>query len=281
MKLNKNSRNILVTGAGSGLGFAVVERLIQNKNNRVFGTALDEKEAKTLQKKFGERFFPIIVDVRNESNTVSAASKLEHLLKGEGLSALMNIAGIVTNGPLNDMTSTDFQNVINVNLIGIHNMCRSVLPLLVKGKGRIVNISSQGGSRTLPFNGVYSASKFGVEALSTAMRLEFYCLGIKVIVVAPAMINTPMATKIQNDLKRKPSLKVYEEPLLRFLAKAENSFRHGIPVEKVADTIIRATTLKNPSHRYDIHQNWWRDYLLMKLLPTKWKDFIFRKTFGL
>ncbi|BDA77429.1 short-chain dehydrogenase/reductase [Leptospira kobayashii] len=272
---------VVVTGAGSGIGYAISERLVSD-GYKVYGTAIHKEEADRLQKEFGASFFPIIVDIREEKTIQAAIATITHRNGEEPVEAVINVAGIVQNGPLCDVSSDEFKNILSVNVVGMHNISRAFLPFLMRAKSpRIINISSTGGQRTLPFNGAYSASKFAVEALSSAMRMEYHCLGIKVVVVAPSMVKTPMTNKIQEDLKKDPSLTIYKKPMLRFLKRAEQVFQNGPSVQLVVDQVIHALTKKNPKDRYVIYQSWWRDYLLMKILPVRKREEIFRKVIGL
>ncbi|TGK91551.1 SDR family NAD(P)-dependent oxidoreductase [Leptospira brenneri] len=276
-----SSEYILVTGSGSGIGYALSEHLIK-ENYKVIGTVIHKEEATQTKEKLGNSFHPIILDIRDENSVLKSVKSVKEILNDEPLKAVINVAGIVSNGPLCDLESNEFSNLLHVNVVGLHNVSRAFLPYLVKAKKpRIINISSTAGQRTLPFNGAYSSSKFAVEALSSVMRMEYHCLGIKVVVVAPSMIRTPMSAKIQNDLKKSPSMSVYQKPLQIFLQKAELSFQNGPPMDSVIQKIILALTKKNPKPRYVIYQSWFRDYLLTKILPVKTRESLVRKALGL
>ncbi|EPG65727.1 SDR family NAD(P)-dependent oxidoreductase [Leptospira wolffii] len=272
---------ILVTGAGSGIGLALSERLLR-EGYKVLGSAIHQEEANQLEVKLGGFFKPIILDVRNEKSVLDAVKTASIILGKDPLQAIINVAGIVQNGPLCDLSSDEFKNILEVNVVGTHNISRAFLSLITNSKSpRIINISSTAGQRTLPFNGAYSSSKFAVEALSSIMRMEYHCLGIKVIVVAPSMIKTPMTTKIQNDLKKEPSIKIFRQPMLNFLKKAEESFQNGPPMDLVINIILKALKKRNPNPRYVIYQSWLRDYLLTKVLPVNVRESLVRKVLGL
>ena len=273
------ARHVVVTGAGSGIGNAVARELVR-RGHVVFGAAISDAEAQTLSRDLGERLTPFVVDVRDERSVQAAAAQVAGQLGDRPLHALLNIAGVISNGPLADLPADEFSGVLAVNLVGMHAMTRALLPQLRPG-GRVINMSSASGSRTMPFTGAYSASKFGVEALSAAMRMEFAALGVDVVVVAPGLINTPMAGKIQADLAREPSLPEYREPLRRFLAAARESAEHGIPIERVVATIAGAVEAPRPRRRYDLHHSVLRDVVLMRLLPTGRREAIVRRRLAL
>ena len=271
----------MVTGAGSGIGRAVTISLLE-QGYTVFGAAITRQEADQLKHDLVGDFVPVLLDVRDEDSVRAAAVQVAEELGGRPLKALLNIAGVITNGPLVDLTAQTFQQVLAVNVIGMHAVTRAFVPLLREHPhARVINMSSASGSRTMPFTGAYSASKFAVEALSTAMRMEFAPLGIDVVVIAPGLINTPMATKIKQDLAQPPSLPVYAEPLRRFLQRTEDSAAHGIPMRRVVDTIVGAVQDTAPAGRVELHNNFLRDVILMRVLPTRHREAIVRKTLAL
>ncbi|HPA08894.1 MAG TPA: SDR family NAD(P)-dependent oxidoreductase [Methanoregulaceae archaeon] len=265
----KQEHCVMVTGAGSGIGYAAAQALL-NQGYAVFGGAIDQAEADKITQSFGNLVTPVILDVGNEDSVQAARDQVGNALNGRPLVALLNIAGVITNGPLVDLSAGKFQQILTINVIGTHNVTRAFLPLLMKHAGsRVINTSSSSGTRTLPFTGAYSASKFGVEALSTAMRYEFKMLGIHVVVIAPANIKTPMAEKIQNELKKEPSLAVYKKPLQLFLANTVDSFTtKGISPERVAEAFVKAVTSEKPARRYEVHSSYFRDAILMRKLPV-------------
>lgn len=270
---------VFITGSGSGIGRAVTEKLVAN-GYTVFGGAITDAEAASLRGELTGDFTPIVIDVRDERSVRDAAAQVAEQLGERPLAAVLNVAGIITNGPLVDLSTETFRQVLAVNVIGMHTVTREFLRFLQPG-GRVINMSSASGSRTLPFTGAYSASKFGVEALSTAMRLEFAPLGIDVSVIAPGLINTPMAGQIRQELQTAPSLPEYREPLRRFLKGTEKSLRNGIPIERVVETIIGAVEDPEPEARYELHNNYLRDVVLMRILPVGIREKLVRRALRL
>lgn len=275
------ARNIMLTGTGSGIGRALAERLV-GAGHTVVGGVISSEEGDAIAHALGPRFHPVVIDVRSESSAQQAALQVSALLNQEPLSGLANIAGVITNGPLMDLDAQTFQNVLAVNVVGVHNVTRAFLPLLRQaGRATVVNMSSASGSRTMPFTGAYSASKFAVEALSTAMRLEFAPVGIAVSVVAPGMIHTPMAEQIHSDLRKPSSDPVYAVPLQHFLGGAVKASRHSIPMERVVSVFEAALTSGRPAIRYALHNNFLQDVVLLRMLPIRVRDAIIRRVLGL
>lgn len=269
---------VFVTGAGSGIGRAVTARLL-SAGHTVFAGVISKQEAAGLGDLSGA-LNTVQLDVRDAQSVQDAVAVIEAALDGRKLHAVLNIAGVTTNGALVDLDPATFANVLAVNVVGMHTVTRAALPLLAVG-GRVVNTSSSSGSRTLPFTGGYSASKFAVEALSTAMRMEFAALGIHVSVIAPSPIQTPMADRIHRELAKPPSLPVYEEALRRFAEGAKQSFANGVPLERVVDALVDAVEADKPQRRYELHSNYLRDVVLMRVLPVGIRETLVRKKLAL
>ncbi|MDF3309701.1 SDR family NAD(P)-dependent oxidoreductase [Rhodococcus sp. T2V] len=276
----ENGRSVFVTGAGSGIGRALVLVLL-DCGYHIFAGVIDETEANGLLESFSPaRLTPVVVDVRDETSVENAAQKIRCHLQEQKLTAVCNIAGVIVNGPLADLSGTDFLNVLAVNVVGIHNVTRAMLPLMGPGS-RVINMSSASGVRTLPLTGAYSASKFGVEALTAAMRMEFRPLGIGVTAIAPGMVDTPMAARIQQELAAEPSLPVYSEPLRRFLTKSIASAADGIPMRRVTRAFVGAIVTRRIAPRYDLHHSYVQDAVIMRMLPIGLRERIVSRVLAL
>lgn len=273
-------RTVLLTGAGSGIGYAVAKQLA-GQGYRVFAGVLNQPERDRVAE-LGGNIMPIEFDVSDEGDVQRAFINIASQLDGRPLWALLNIAGVTSNGPLLDLDAKTFSQLLSVNLVGVHNVTRAFLPLL-QGieNSRVINISSASGSRTMPFTGGYSASKFGVEALCAAMRMEFKPFGIKVVTIAPGLINTPMAEQIKRELSRPSSNPAYAKPLKLFLEKTLESSKRGIPMERIVATITNAVACAKPKRRYELHHSYIRDVLLMRLLPVGVRESIVTNILGL
>lgn len=168
---------ILVTGASSGIGLACANAL-QANGHIVYGSARDLKRLK------GTPFKPIELDV-TQDDSVKAA--IDAIIKAEGkLDVLVNNAGNGVAGPAYAMPVENAKEQFEVNFFGVVRMCGAVLPgMIAKGQGLIVNISSLAGLFGLPYQSMYSASKYAIEGYSQSLRMELRNTGIKVSIINP------------------------------------------------------------------------------------------------
>lgn len=272
----------MLTGAGSGVGYALTRRLV-DLGCDVFAGVIDETEHTRLNEAFaGESVTPILIDVRDDASVEDAAAQVATALRGRPLKALLNVAGVIWNGPLIDMSAKAFEQLLAVNLLGVHRTTVAFLPLLRVGSGAtIVNMSSQSGARTMPFAVGYSASKFGLEALTNGMRLEFAPFDIRVCVVAPGLVHTPMADRIAADLDTPPSDPVFREPLKRFRHRTVQGIAKGIPMSRVVATFVHILETDRPKPRYSLQQDVLRDLVLMTLLPAWLREILVRRALAL
>ena len=138
---------------------------------------------------------PLIIDVTDESTISAAAAAVADAVGDRGLAGLVNNAGIGVPAPIEFQPMADFRTQLEVNLFGPVAMIQAFLPLIRRGGGRIVNVGSIGGMLVLPLNGAYSASKFGIRAISDALRLELRQWNIHVSLIEVAPVKTAIFGK--------------------------------------------------------------------------------------
>ena len=167
---------VLVTGASSGFGQAIAEEL-RLRGHRVYGTSRNPAAA-------GDCGTLVAMDVNDDA---SVAAGVAHVLADAGrIDAVVNNAGLGYAGALEDTTVEEARWQFETNLFGVHRVCRAVLPhMRERGAGRIVNMSSLGGLVTVPFQGMYCASKYALEAYTQALRMEVRPFGIQVAMIEP------------------------------------------------------------------------------------------------
>src|SRR5574341_29762 len=178
---------IVITGASTGIGEACALYL-DELGYRVFAGVRRPSDGETLKAKASARLTPVVMDVTDVASIDRAVETVKQAVGSVGLAGLVNNAGIGVGGPLEVVPLADLRKQFEVNVIGQVAVTQAFLPLLRQGRGRIVNMGSIAGRVVMPFMGPYSASKFALEALTDAMRLEFQPWGIQVSIVEPGAI---------------------------------------------------------------------------------------------
>ena len=256
--LTNKSRTVLVTGTSSGIGRGLCQALIK-KGYKVFGTVRNRKDATELKKEFGENLDALLVDVTDEKQVVKAKERVQNYLNGKPLTALINNAGIATLGPVEFLPTSDFKKQIDTKILGTFLCTKIFLPLLgtdsnlIGNPGRIVNISSiLGGKIGSPFMSGYCASKHAVEAFSESLRRELKPYGIKVIIVAPGSVSTPIwkEVKKQKDQNKYNKTK-YGISFKKILNSLESFDQNSLSMNQLTSIIIKSIEIKNPKIRYN------------------------------
>ncbi len=182
---------ILITGGTSGIGKATAEKLASNGHNIII-TGRRKKRLKKLSeewsKKYGVEVETLKFDIRDFKDTRKAVSKIEE--KGLLIDVLINNAGLASGlSKIQDGDIEDWNKMIDTNIKGLLHATRCIIPLMIKrGKGHIINIGSIAGKEVYPSGNVYNASKFAVEALTKAMRLDLSGHNIRVSQVSPGHV---------------------------------------------------------------------------------------------
>ena len=193
---------------------------------------------------------------------------------------MINNAGIAIGGPVEALTLTNWRDIFDVNVFAVVSITNRFLPLIRAAKGRIVNIGSISGRIASPYLGPYCASKFAVRAFSDSLRREMRSFGVKVILVEPGPISTPIWEKsmdqsmnIQKQLS--PELaKAYEEPISYLTSAVETVVKNAVPVSWVTEKVLLAVESKHPKAYYLIGKYIHIQAALAKYLPAKWLDMI-------
>ena len=219
---------VIVTGAASGIGRALSEELARRGASVTLADINPspvEEAAETITKA-GHKAETFVLDVSD----YDAVEKMvaDTMARYGRLDYLFNNAGIAVGGEVRDCSIDDFRNVINVNLFGVVNGVAAAYPLMVKqGHGHIINTASLEGLIPFPATVSYVASKYGVVGLSNALRIEGTDLGVKVSVVCPGYIKTPI-------FQTSKMIKIDREKMLKSLPE-----RFGITSEACAQIILR------------------------------------------
>ncbi|GAC1625060.1 MAG: SDR family NAD(P)-dependent oxidoreductase [Nevskia sp.] len=279
-------RSIVVTGVSTGIGQATATLLAQ-RGFQVFGSVRKAADGARLSAELGSAFTPLLFDVCDEAAVAAGAAQVRAALNGATLAGLVNNAGIAVGGPLSHLPLADYRRQLEVHLVAPLIVTQAFLPLLgtdaaLRGdKGRIVNISSVGGKLGVPFLGPYVASKFGLEGLSESLRRELMFYGIKVVIVAPGAVVTPIWDKAEQ-MDVAPYAQLPIAPALdRFQQRFISDGRKGNPPEVVAGVIFEALTAAAPKTRYAVVRGRLQNWTIPQLLPSKLLDSIIGGQLGL
>lgn len=186
---NKSEKFVYITGCDTGFG-NLLARHLDTKGFRVIAGCYSEKGEDELKKICSDRLTTLHLDVTDNENVKKAAETIKSLVGQKGLWAVVNNAGIAFPTAPNDwLEIEDFTPMINVNLIGVIAVTLSVLPLIKKAKGRVVNVASVFG-RISTLGGAYCITKYGVEAFNDALRRQMAPFGVKVLCIEPGFFKT-------------------------------------------------------------------------------------------
>ncbi len=259
--------SVVVTGASSGIGTAAA-RALARSGFRTFGTYRDPDDARRLEER---GVTPLRMDVTDEESVRSAVVAVR--AEGRPLTGLVNNAGIPGAGPLELVGIEEVRQVLDVNVLGVLRVTRAFLPDLRAAGGRIVMMGSVSGRVGMPFAGPYAASKHALEGLCDSLRRELLPLGVKVILLQPGAVSTPIWDRVEEMDMGRFAGTPYEEPVRRVREAALRTGRDGLPVERVAEEVVDALTSRRPPTRKLIVSGSSRFWLrLMELLPDAWGD---------
>ena len=265
---------ILITGASSGIGFDAA-RTLARQGHRVYAAARRVERMEPLK---ADGVIPLRLDVTDEASMQEA---VRTILEAEGrIDALVNNAGYGYFGAIENVSMEEARRQLEVNVFGMARLCQLVLPSMrEQGSGRIVNISSVAGKAVMYFGGWYHVSKYSVEALSDALRMEVKPFGIDVALIEPGGIRTDWGLIAADHLAESSKGTPYEKEGVReseTLRKAY-SIRLLSKPQVVTRAISKAINRKHPRARYRI--GFGADTLVFfhTLLPTRWWDAMVRE----
>jgi short-subunit dehydrogenase len=245
-KNNKMKQIALITGASSGIGKETAKLLVE-KGFVVYGAARRLDKMQDL-KALGVRL--LSMDVTDEESMVKGVQEI--LQNEKRIDILINNAGYGSYGALEDVPLTEAKYQFEVNIFGLARLTQLVLPAMrAQHSGRIINISSIGGSFGEPHGSWYHATKFAVEGLSDSLRMELKQFGIDVVIIKPGAIITEWNGIARENMKKVSGNTVYGELVKKHVKMFERADgKMGSQPVVVAKTIVRAAMAKTPKTRY-------------------------------
>jgi len=278
---NNNGDVVLVTGASSGIGKAIAEKLAR-LGYKVYGTSRKQQplDSSNTVQEYASGFFKLIqLDVCSEESVKNA---VEYVLEKEGtIDVLINNAGFGIAGSVEDTSTEEAQKQFDTNFFGVHRMIRHILPVMRKNrKGIIINISSVAGIFSIPFQSMYSASKYALEAMSEALRVEVKPFGIKVVLVEPGDTRTEFTSRRQIVAAADDENSVYKESFKRSLNTMIRDETNGPEPDVVAKVVIKVLKRKNPPVRVVVGASYKVLVLLKRFVPARFVEYIIEKLYS-
>jgi NADP-dependent 3-hydroxy acid dehydrogenase YdfG len=269
----KNNKVILLTGASSGIGYDTAVALAQ-QGHKVYAAARRVERMEPLRQ-YG--IVPLKMDVTDEA---SMKEGVKTLLDAEGrIDVLINNAGYGYFGAVENVTMDDARNQLEVNVFGLARLCQLVLPTMrAQHSGRIINTASVAGRAVFYYGGWYHVSKYAVESLSDAMRMELKPFGIDVVIIEPGAIKTNWGIIAADHLIESSKGTAYEQTGTMMANNLRNMYLSNTISDPavVRKAIVRAVNARRPCTRYRIGRMANAIVFFHWLLPTRWWDAFLR-----
>jgi short-subunit dehydrogenase len=277
-------KTVLITGASSGFG-ALMTLKFAREGYYVYATARDlskeeVKRISDISTKEGLEVEWIKLDVNRQEDVDSAVKRV--IENSGGLDVLINNAGFGILGPIQSYTIDDFQKQFDTNFFGVIRMNYAFLPTLIKSEsGRIINISSIGGLIVAPAYGLYSSSKFALEAYTEALRYELFQTNVKVSLVEPGGFDTYFSVNAKGLTTGLDDEKSYDKWYRqardfrnRFVGKYGETKSRGRNPQIVADRVFRISQMKNPRLHNLVGTGTPYTAFIRKIIPSSWWEFV-------
>jgi NAD(P)-dependent dehydrogenase (short-subunit alcohol dehydrogenase family) len=269
----------IVTGASTGIGAATARELARRGFHVLAGVRRD-RDADAIR---GPGIEPLILDITHPEHIRALAARVHGDPRGRAVRALVNNAAVGVNAPFEAFAIDEWRRLFEVNFFGHVAVTQTLLPALIRSKGRVVNISSVGGTVAGPTYGPYASTKFALEGVSDSLRREVAPLGVRVVVVKPGGVRTEMpgraiATANQIASAMTPELSQRYGGLVQAITAQTAAFTgpgSGVSADAVAQVIAKAVTARKPRIRYTVGRDAALLTLLARILPERILDVVF------
>jgi short-subunit dehydrogenase len=269
-----STKAVLITGCSTGIGLCVAKGL-KKRGYRVFATARNPEDVENLKNEGLESF---VLDLNNSNSIRETLNKILEQTDGK-LFGLFNNAGFGQPGAVEDLSRKALRAQFETNVFGLLELTNLVLPIMRKqGSGRIIQNSSVLGFVVMPFRGAYSASKFALEGISDALRLELAGTNIFVSLVEPGPIESKFRDNAYKkfreniDIDKSPHKDRYQAMISR-LTNETPSYPFTLPPEAVLKKVIDALENPKPKARYYVTFPTYLFAFLKRILPQFLLDF--------
>jgi NAD(P)-dependent dehydrogenase (short-subunit alcohol dehydrogenase family) len=272
--------SVLVTGAARGIGRATTLRLAAAGWEVIAGVR-SQGDADELMKENPSPAKTVTLDITDPEQIAGLDEALP-----ERLDAIVNNAGVVIGGPVEAVPPDELRRQLDVNVVGQAAVTQAVLPRLRKSRGRIVFVSSLSGIIATPMTGAYNASKFALEGMADALRMELAPWGIRVVIVQPAQTDTDLWRQADTELEDTVATlspdhrQLYAKHIEGYRRSIPRSQKMAQPADGVAATIEKALTASRPRARYVVGAGPRVQALIARLTPTPVLDRMLRAGTG-
>ena len=260
---------ILITGASSGIGLKTATDLAQ-AGYIVYGGA---RRVDPMQPIVDAGGHALQLDVTDDASMQAA---VDTVLEQEGrIDVLVNNAGYGLYGAVEDIPMDVARKQIETNIFGLARMTQLVLPgMRERGEGRIINISSIGGTIHTPMGAWYHGTKWFVEGFTNTMRLELNGTGVEMVVIAPGIIDTGFSDVLSEQITRNSGDGPYKDIVGKMIsaAQAENPMLKGSDPKVISDAIRHGIEDRKPRTIYRAGKFSVLFYVMRRLLPYRWFD---------
>lgn len=286
MKRRKRPRSVLITGCSTGIGHAAAIRL-SKAGWRVFAGVRSERDAETIASQTPANCEPVMLDVTNADAIVAAAARIHDAVGEHGLHGLVNNAGLCVASPVECLAVEALRHQLEVNTVAPIALTRAMLPMLMHARGRVVMVSSISGRIPFPIVGAYTASKHALECLSHALRVELAPTGVRVTIIEPGPVRTPIwsrTSRATDDAMKQwaePQRDRYGSAMARMRQVAADGEAQGVPPQDVAELIERSLLSQRSMPRKVIGASFSDRVLLSGLVPLWARDRAFARGLGM
>ena len=277
----------VVTGASTGIGQATTQVLIE-KGWHVFAGVRKDEDTARLSQEFGDSVSPLKMEVTDSASMNAAGEKVREALGGNTLQGLVCNAGVAVTGPILHIPVEEFEQQLDINVLGVVRTVQAFGPLLGANKsltgkpGRVVTMSSVAGKMGMPFVGPYAASKHALEGLSKSLRKELALYGIGVHIIGPGAVATPIWDKADDTSELdKYRHTDYIKSMERVFKWMMDRGPKGLPPRQIGERVHHCLTAANPKNRYAEVPQRFENWTMPRLLPEKFVDQQIIKRLGL
>jgi len=270
---------ILVTGATAGIGKALAARLLSAGRNVIAAVREPDRVAAAMG---SGRLRTLRLDLAEPVTIAAAVEEIAQTATDGGLSALVNMAGVIVDGPLEVIPPEELRRQFEINVIGPYTLTQALLPLLKRTRGTIVNIGAISAYLTPPFYGPIAASKAALSSINDAMPLELAPYGVRVVLIHPGAMKTGIfataRTRRETMLAQAPEVAGRYRPALAAMDLAFEKSGADDP-EAVVAAVLAA--ISGRSRPIAVVGRGAGAFVLLSRLPIRLRDRLVRSALGL